>query len=235
VIEAHHERWRNRDFTSARLVTREKQHWQYGRFEICARLPRGRGTWPAFWLLPAKTGRRWPDDGEIDLMEHVGHLPGLIHGTIHTAARNHRQGNPAGKSISIADAHDRFHQYSMEWSADRITWLVDGQAYFEYQRTPGMSYDEWPFDAPFYLVLNLAVGGDWGGTDGVDLSAFPAQLVIDYVRVYQYVGRSGRLAQHHDAVRVEPEPLTDLHPSAAQQVDTADAGRHLDRLGPVIE
>jgi beta-glucanase (GH16 family) len=167
------------NYTSARLVTRGKASWTYGFFEVRARLPCGMGTWPAIWMLG--TGGMWPDDGEIDIMEQTGTQPGKILGTAHM--RDFFGGNGKGSSTRVADTCGTFHNYQVHWTADAITWGVDDKNYYQYARPASASKGSWPFDAPQYLLLNFAVGGDLGGTP--DDSIFPATMEIDYVRVYK--------------------------------------------------
>jgi beta-glucanase (GH16 family) len=182
VIEARRESWEGRDYTSARLVTKGKRDWVYGRVEVRARLPKGRGSWPAIWMLGSTTPLEWPDDGEIDIMEHVGFDPGVIHASVHTKRYNHVAGTQRTARIPIPDAQDAFHDYSVEWDRDRIRAFVDGRAYFEFTRE-GDDKDRWPFAAPHHLLLNVAVGGNWGGQKGVDPASLPYRFEIDYVRV----------------------------------------------------
>lgn len=191
IIEARRERlersdypdWGGQAYTSARLYTKGLEAWQYGYFEIRAKLPCARGTWPAIWMLPPDT-IPWPEQGEIDIMEHVGHLPGIVHGTVHTGKYNHRIGTQKGAQIRVPDACDAFHTYTLDWREGEMTMGVDGTDYFTFS-DDGTGKGAWPFDKPFYLILNLAVGGDWGGAEGVDASAFPQRMLVDYVRVWQ--------------------------------------------------
>ena len=186
IIEARQDSLGGKSFTSTKMVSREKGDWLYGRFEIRAKLPRGKGTWPAIWMLPTdwKYGG-WPASGEIDIMEHVGYDPGVVHGTIHTEAYNHiRQTQKEGK-ITIADAQDAFHVYTVDWFEDKMDFYVDNQLYHTVQRDPKDDFKGWPFDQRFYLILNIAVGGNWGGAQGVDPAIWPQRMEIDYVRVYQ--------------------------------------------------
>lgn len=184
VIEARREDWQGRRFTSARLVTKGKGDWTYGRIEVRARLPRGRGSWPAIWLLPTTTvPMRWPDDGEIDVMEHVGFDHGVVHGSVHTRRYHHSIGTQRTGRIVLPDVAETFHDYAIEWTPIDITWFVDGREYFRFAKESGGS-EVWPFDGPFHLVLNVAVGGAWGGQQGVDESALPYRLEIDHVRIY---------------------------------------------------
>lgn len=186
VIEAHKDSLGSKAFTSVKIVSREKGDWTYGRFEIKARLPEGKGTWPAIWMLPSdwKYGG-WPASGEIDIMEHVGYDPGVVHGTIHTEAYNHiKQTQKEGK-ITIPDAQEAFHVYAVDWYEDKMDFYVDDKLYHTVDRDPKDDYKGWPFDQRFYLIMNIAVGGNWGGAQGVDPDIWPQRLEIDYVRVYQ--------------------------------------------------
>jgi beta-glucanase (GH16 family) len=170
--------------TSACVNT--KRSWKYGYFEARLKLPVGKGTWPAFWMMPANAGR-WPDCGEIDIMEEVGRAPNVIHSTIHCKAYNHVRGTAKGQQTKVPTAESEFHIYAVEWTEDFIRGFVDGQRYFEFPNDKKGNKDTWPFDVPFYLKLNLAWGGDWGGggKQDVDESKLPATYEIDYVRVYQ--------------------------------------------------
>jgi len=192
-ITACRERLGGCDYTSARLHTQHKGDWLYGRVDICAKLPPcKRGLWPALWLLPtdSKYGR-WPQSGEIDLMEHVGWTtPGTIYSSVHTAARNHGTRSHSQKKNCIPSAHDRFHVYSLIWREDGMDLCIDGvEVHSLGKGDTGKKGDapwrDWPFDQRFFLLINLAVGGKWGGLHGVDESAFPVSLEIAYVRVYQ--------------------------------------------------
>lgn len=171
-------------YTSARLVTRGKAAWTYGFFEVRAKLPCGGGTWPAIWTLG--TGGRWPEDGEIDIMEQTGANKAQVLGTIHTRAYNYYNGSLGvgqGSSRTVDTSCTAFHKYQLTWDAGAITVGVDGVNYFTYTNPAGASSDRWPFDKPQYLLLNLAVGGSLGGA--VDNLSFPNRMEVDYVRVYQ--------------------------------------------------
>ena len=190
IIEAHKESGYSRDYTSARLVSKGNGDWTYGRIEVRAKLPTGRGTWPAIWMLPTESrygNGRWPDTGEIDIMEHVGYNANTVHATVHTDRYNHQNNTQRGGQIRISDATETFHDYVAEWSPQLIKFSVDGSVFFRFHNE-GTGWPTWPFDQPFHLLLNIAVGGSWGGLRGVDDSIFPQQLVIDHVRVYRYVG-----------------------------------------------
>jgi beta-glucanase (GH16 family) len=176
--------WSGQRYSSARLITRDKAQWTYGFFEVRAKLPCGVGTWPAIWMLSTPPQTRWPDDGEIDIMEHVGFDPGVIHGTVHTGAFNHTLSNQRSATTTIADACNEFHRYQMHLTASRITVGVDDRNYYQYSND-NSGNAEWPFDSAQFLILNIAVGGDWGGQMGVNDAIFPVRMEIDYVRVYQ--------------------------------------------------
>ena len=178
------------DYTSASLTTAGKAAWTYGRIEVRAKLPSGRGTWPAIWTLGTNIGQvDWPACGEIDIMEFVGFDPGVVHANIHTRKYNHIKKTGKGDKITIADASEAFHVYAVEWDAQKIDFFVDGRKYFSF-RNEGTGPDVWPYDKPQYLILNLAIGGGWGGQKGVDDGIFPQRYSIDYVRVYQKPGAS---------------------------------------------
>jgi beta-glucanase (GH16 family) len=190
IIEARKEAWEGREYTSARLVSRGKGDWTYGRFEVSARLPSGRGTWPAIWMLP--TGwiyGGWPNSGEIDIMEHVGFDPDVVHASVHTGAYNHTINTQKTAQIKSPTSRSEFNVYAVEWTPEEIRGFVNTQPYFTFRNerltNPAADYRQWPFDKPFHLLLNLAIGGTWGGQHGVDPSIWPQRLEIDYVRVYR--------------------------------------------------
>ncbi len=189
VIEARKEEMERGKFTSASLITKGRGEWTYGRIEVRARIPSARGTWPAIWMLPTDIGKvRWPLCGEIDIMEHVGHDPAKIHGTLHSGAYNHTKGTQRSGTVMAPAFAEKFHVYSTEWSADRIVMRMDGKTYATFDRKDGDGEAEWPFRKPYYLILNLAIGGAWGGQKGIDDAAFPQRMEVDYVRVYQKAG-----------------------------------------------
>lgn len=171
-------------WTSARMVTSGKASWKYGRFEIRAKLPAGRGTWPAIWMMPqASAYGTWPKSGEIDIMEHVGYDMNKIHGTIHTEAYNHKSGTQKGGSITLPQVSNQFHTYAIEWTDSEIRWYANDQLYYTF-KNENKTYREWPFDQPFFLILNIAIGGDWGGAQGIDPSLTEALMEIDHIRIY---------------------------------------------------
>ena len=185
IIEARKDGFEGHEITSARLVTRGKKEIQYGRIEVRAKVPPGRGTWPAIWMLGTNIKEvGWPACGEIDMMEFVGYDADRLHFNIHTKAFNHVMKTNKGTSIDAPNASRDFHTYTLDWSATRMDWYLDGKRVFAYQKPAGATADEWPFDAPQYLLLNLAIGGDWGGAKGIDDAIFPSRFEVDYVRVY---------------------------------------------------
>lgn len=185
TITAHKEDYEGFKYTSARLVTRQKGDWLYGRVEVKAKIPDGRGTWPAIWMLPTDWQYGgWPSSGEIDIMESVGYDPYKIVGTVHTEAYNHSIGTQKGATTTVQTCYSDFHLYVLEWDLAEIRIFVDDLLYFTF-RNDGTGYKTWPFDKRFHLLLNVAVGGNWGGAQGVDDSIFPKTMVIDYVRIYQ--------------------------------------------------
>lgn len=184
IIEAHKESFENMDYTSARLVTKSKGDWKYGRIEVKAKIPKGKGTWPAIWMLPTvwKYGN-WPSCGEIDIMEHVGYDPTVIHATIHTEAYNHKIKTQKAGQKKVDDAFTNFHVYAVEWSEEKLDFYIDDEVIFTY-KNENTGYKVWPFDIDYYLILNIAIGGDWGGLKGIDPDICPARMEVDYVRVY---------------------------------------------------
>jgi beta-glucanase (GH16 family) len=171
-------------YTSAALTTYGKASWTYGRIEVRAKLPAGKGVWPAIWTLGTNArdpSVGWPRCGENDIMELVGKEPGIIHGTVHYFV----DGKHASKGAQTPLAHPEadFHVYATEWTPDRIDIMVDGATYFSFDTRKADNDHQNPFRKPHYLILNLALGGDWGGP--IDDTIFPQRMTIDYVRVYQ--------------------------------------------------
>jgi beta-glucanase (GH16 family) len=185
VLEARHERYAAAEYTSASLVTRNRAHFLYGRVEVRAQLPRGRGLWPAIWMLGASIDEvGWPRCGEIDIMENVGFEGDRIHATVHTEAYNHTKNTQKGAELAVPGISDGFHVYAIEWTPQRIDFFVDTTSYFSFAKESG-DVAVWPFDAKHYLILNVAVGGSWGGQHGIDSAVFPQRMLVDYVRVYE--------------------------------------------------
>jgi beta-glucanase (GH16 family)/glycerophosphoryl diester phosphodiesterase len=173
------------NYTSARLITKDKKLFQYGRIEISAKLPAGRGSWPAIWMLGDNISSiGWPACGEIDIMEHVGYQPDSIFGSIHTQSFNHMLGTQPTKGISIKNIYTQFHVYGIEWSPEKIDFFIDDTKYLTFIKQYNTN-EGWPFDKPQYLILNIAVGGNWGGKYGVDNAIFPNAMQVDYVRYFK--------------------------------------------------
>lgn len=185
VIEARREKMGSRNYTSARLLTKNKGDWKYGRIEVRAKLPNNRGIWPAIWMLPSdQTHGGWPGSGEIDIMEYVGYQPDSVYSTVHTERFNGMKNTQKTAGIHTETVASDFHVYVLDWDADHMAFYMDGQPINTFQNLRD-GVDAWPFDRPFHLLLNVAVGGNWGGKKGVDEAAFPQKMLVDYVRVYQ--------------------------------------------------
>lgn len=194
IITARQEQYEGSDYTSARLLTRGKAAWRYGRIEVRAQLPEGRGVWPAIWMLPEQNNYgNWPASGEIDIMEYVGYNPEEIHFNIHTEAYNHSIGTNKGATTTLERPEDQFYTYAVEWYEDSLKFFVDDELYFTFEKESD-DYAVWPFDKPFHAILNIAVGGTWGGAEGIDDSIFPQEMLVDYVRVYTYREHAGPFA-----------------------------------------
>ena len=190
IIEAFKEQSGKLNYSSARLVSKGKGDFLYGKFEIKAKLPVGRGTWPAIWMLASENtygNKGWPDNGEIDIMEHVGFDQNNIHGNIHTKAFNHSIGTNKGNNVLINTASTEFHIYGCIWTPDYVAISVDGKEYFRFVKEKDYQWQQWPFDKSFHLLLNIAIGGNWGGQKGVDDSIFSQKMEVDYIRVYPLV------------------------------------------------
>ena len=184
LITARHESlsqapdWGRQRYTSARLITQGKAEWTYGFVEVRARLPCGRGTWPAIWMLGSQGD--WPAAGELDILEHVGKNEGHVFSTVHTTSGSGGQGRGAG--TQLPDACTAFHNYQMHWTPQAVRFGIDGRHHFTY-RNAGTGPAQWPFDRPQFLILNIAIGGDLGGE--VDDRIFPVQMAVEHVRVWQ--------------------------------------------------
>ncbi len=188
IIEARKDNWKEHEITSASLHTYGKKSILYGRIEVRAKLPTGKGTWPAIWMLgnSIRNGVGWPACGEIDIMENVGFDPDVIHANIHTKAYNHVRGTNKGSKITIEKPYADFHVYALEWFEDKMDFYVDDTLYFTFQNEK-TGNDAWPYDKPHYLILNLAIGGGWGGQQGIAEDLLPQKYYIDYVKVFKEV------------------------------------------------
>ncbi|MBN2597908.1 MAG: glycoside hydrolase family 16 protein [Marinifilaceae bacterium] len=184
-IKALKEQYEGKEYTSARLNS--KANWLCGKIEVNAKLSKGRGTWSAIWMMPKdwtfKDGN-WPAVGEIDIMEHVGHNLGTIHASAHSKDYQWQINTQQTDTIHISDVAEKFHSYIWEWTPEVMRAYVDDQLYFEY-KNEGLGESKWPYVKPFYLILNVAVGGAWGSVEGIDAEAFPQTMQVDFVRIYQ--------------------------------------------------
>ena len=172
-------------YTSARLKTKGRFAQAYGRFEARMRLPRGQGIWPAFWMLGDDIDQvGWPRCGEIDVMEHIGREPAVVHGTVHGPGYSGAAGIGGADTLRAGGYADEWHVFAVEWEPREIRWLVDGRHYRRTTPADLPAGARWAFDHPHFLLLNLAVGGGWPGDPDAS-TAFPQQLLVDYVRVYR--------------------------------------------------
>lgn len=174
---------------SGRINARPSTGWLYGYFEARICLPKGKGTWPAFWMMPCNVDwgtNPWPKCGEIDIMEEVGVNPDYVSSSLHTEKYNHTKNTQITHEMKCQGAEGDFHTYALEWTEDEITTYVDGKVQLRALRSSmGSDHDSWPFHYAFHPILNLAWGGDWGGWNGVDESALPVTMKVDYVRIFQ--------------------------------------------------
>lgn len=203
IVEAFKEDYEGASYTSGRMHSSGKQDFLYGRFEARAKPPKGQGNWAAIWMMPSDPFKyatncknfeewqgnnecdAWPNSGEIDILEHVGYMQGHVHGTVHNVAYYHVNKEQRKGRVLFDDVGDRFYNYVVEWSPDRIDMFVDDTLYFTYMNEH-KGWREWPYDHPFHMIINLAIGGHWGRAGGpIDDSKFPQRMLVDYVRVYQ--------------------------------------------------
>jgi licheninase len=182
--------WGGQNYTSGRIYS-AGAGWTYGFYEIRAKLPCVRGTWPAIWMLPTKMVK-WPDDGEIDIMEQVGAEPNLIYSTLHTGLFNHVLKTQRSAQKPVPTSCSDFHVYQLDWRPDQILIGVDGQGILRVRNDQPGGKGAWPFNVPFKMILNLAIGGDWAAAKGIDDAAMPQRMDVDYMRVWQVpVGERG--------------------------------------------
>lgn len=183
VITARKEDYLGKSYTSARLTTQNKAAYTYGRVEARIQLPTGRGMWPAFWMLSAKKPLQWPHDGEIDIMEAVGYRPDTTFSNIHCTAVGY------GDLLPVPNYGSTYHVYATDWTADSLKFYVDDKLIVSYANAhladAMAAYNQWPFEHEFFMILNVAVGGAWGGIQGIDNTVFPQSMSVDWVRVYQ--------------------------------------------------
>lgn len=185
ILEARRDWFGGHEISSARLVSANKGDWTYGRMEVRAKLPAGRGTWPAIWMLPTDwTYGGWPASGEIDIMEYVGYQPDVVHSSVHTRDRNFMNRNNFTVTHNNNSVEEQFNNYVVEWRKDRLDFFVNNVKIGTYANTGG-GWAVWPFDKRFHMILNLAIGGDWGGAQGIDNNIFPTRMEVEYVRVFK--------------------------------------------------
>jgi beta-glucanase (GH16 family) len=184
VIESKKEDYKEAKYTSGSINTWKKAGWKYGKIEVRAKIPTGKGSWPAIWMMGTDRDKvGWPRCGEIDIMENVGKEPNRVYGTVHTphSVKNKKIDYIKGAHVDVENLPAEFHTYGIEWSETKIDFFFDGKKYLTYTKVDDP--EKWPFDKEMYLLLNTAVGGAWGGE--IDDSIFPLKYYIDYVRVYQ--------------------------------------------------
>jgi beta-glucanase (GH16 family) len=182
VIEARQEQYDRFNYTSARINTRGLREFQYGRIEARMKLPYGQGIWPAFWMLGSNAS--WPLGGEIDIMEYIGKTPDTVYQTVHGPGYSGAKGIGSHFILTADSLKNDFHIYTIEWTKNEIHWYVDYQEVFKVTPDQIPAGTQWVFDHPFFIILNLAVGGSWPGFAD-ETTVFPQQLLVDYVRVYQ--------------------------------------------------
>ena len=241
IIEARKEAFSGgtttRNYTSARLSS--LGDWAYGRMEVRAKLPAGRGLWPAIWMLPKDWtygNGSWPDNGEIDIMEQVGYEPNTIHATVHTRLFHHSIGTQVGKSTVLNTATTAFNNYVLEWRPHQVAVFVNGLRYFTFDRQ-GRDWQAFPFDKNFAFRLNMAVGGNWGGSQGgVDETIFPRRMEVDYVRVFKMNSKSYATTPVALPGRIEAERFDNGGEGFAfHDSDTVNSGGQFRTTGVDIE
>lgn len=174
------------NYTSSRMVSKFSSDMLYGRVEFRAKLPAGKGTWPALWMLPNDYAYgSWPNSGEIDIMEQVGYDPGNVHFSIHD--QTNYGGNSKTSTFNIATSNTAFHLYRMDWTPNGVYGYYDDNLIFTFLNDGKGAFPTWPFNKPFHLMMNLAIGGNWGGLQGVDDTAFPCTMQVDYIRFYKMI------------------------------------------------
>jgi len=226
ILEARKENFEGSDYTSASIRSKNTGDWKYGKFEIRAKVPAGKGTWPALWMLPTNNEYgEWPKSGEIDIMEYIGVEPQNIFYTTHfqgTGSSGH-ESSGSGATNSIQNPWEQFIKFTLIWTPEKMEWYANDIKYHTYAK-PADDYRVWPFDKEFYLILNLAYGGNWGGYAGVDDSKLPHKFLIDYVRVYQLQDTTGSFSLSIEPVQggsVEISPQLDVYPEGTEVTLTA--------------
>ena len=224
ILEARKEKFSGADYTSASVISRGIGDWKYGKIEIRAKVPTGKGTWPALWMLPTNSEYGWPTSGEIDIMEYIGVEPQNLFYTCHFEGNNGTGHMSSGsKSSYISNPFNQFIKFTLVWTPDKLEWYANDRKYHQYIRTSN-DIKLWPFNKEFYLSLNLAYGGSWGGYAGVDDTKLPHKFLIDYVRVYQLQDSEGPYKldiQSAPHGKVEVSPKLDSYPENTEVTITA--------------
>lgn len=222
IIEARKESYSGAAYTSASLMSRFKGDWLYGRIEVRAKIPTGKGSWPAIWMLPSNNlYGGWPYSGEIDIMENVGYDPLAIVTTVHFYGTDGSGHQSNGTSTFRNTPWEVFYTYAIEWTPEQIDWYIDDIKVHTYYKPSQADWRLWPFDERFYLILNLAIGGTWGGIEGIDPAIFPLKYYIDYVRVYKWQTTSG-------PYNVTVEPVTGGNVTVTPDQATYEAGTNVE-------
>ena len=226
VLEARKENYEGANYTSASIISKNRGDWKYGKIEISAKVPAGKGTWPALWMLPTNNEYgEWAKSGEIDIMEYIGVEPQNIFYTAHfqgTGTSGHASSG-SGATSQIQNPWEKFIKFSLIWTPDKIEWYANDVKFHTYAK-PADDYRRWPFDKEFYLILNLAYGGTWGGYDGVDDSKLPHKFLVDYVRVYQLQDSEEPFSltiEPTDGGTVEISPQMETYPEGTEVTLTA--------------
>ncbi len=225
IIEARKEKYNGADYTSASIISKGIGDWKYGKIEIRAKVPAGKGTWPALWMMPSNNEYGgWPRSGEIDIMEYIGVEPQNLFYTCHFEGTDGSGHQSSGtKSSYITNPYNQFIKFTLVWTPDKIEWYANDKKYHQYVRSSD-NYKVWPFNKEFYLILNLAYGGSWGGYAGVDDTKLPHKFLIDYVRVFQLQESEGPFSisvQSNKHGKVEISPMMDLYPENTEVTVTA--------------
>lgn len=185
IIEARKESYKGADYTAASVISKSKGDWLYGKFEISAKVPGGLGTWPAIWMMPTDdVYGGWPKSGEIDIMEYVGMDPDNLYYNIHFQGTSGKGHESTGNKTDYKQPYNKFVKFTLVWTPAKMEWFEDDKLVHTYLKKSD-DPKEWPFNKRFYLMLNLAYGGAWGGQRGVDDTKLPHQFMVDYVRIYQ--------------------------------------------------
>jgi beta-glucanase (GH16 family) len=225
VIEARKENFSGANYTSASLISKGIGDWKYGKFEISAKVPVGKGTWPALWMMPTYSEYGgWPRSGEIDIMEYIGVEPHRLHHNAHFQGTDGTGHQGSGRSYTFAQPYNQFIKFTLIWTPEKLEWYANDVKYHTYTKPAGSDYRRWPFDKEFYLILNLAYGGSWGGYDGVDDTKLPHRFLVDYLRVYQLQEGDGPFSltvESSEGGTVVVEPQLDAYPEGTEVTLTA--------------